>query len=187
MPQILKALYVSIEKGLNIPLVYNTSGYELPEIIQLLDGIVDIYLVDMRYSDSQYSEKYSHASDYPYVNQEAVKEMHRQVGDAEFDDSGIIKKGIIVRHLVLPNNVSGTDKIMEFISKEISKNTYISLMSQYTPYYNAHNYPEISRRLTKEEYQNAVDCLGKYGLENGWTQDSYGLERFAGVNIKKKI
>ncbi|MFH1622413.1 MAG: radical SAM protein [Candidatus Omnitrophota bacterium] len=187
MPQILKALYVSIEKGLKIPIVYNTSGYELAEIIQLLDNIIDIYLVDMRYSDSQHSEKYSQASDYPYFNREAVKEMHRQVGDAEIDNSGIMKNGLIVRHLVLPNNISGTDKIMQFLSKDVSKNTYISLMSQYSPYYNAHDYPEISRRLTKEEYQKAVDCLSKYGLENGWTQDSNGLERFAGVNIKRNI
>ncbi|MBL7196896.1 MAG: radical SAM protein [Candidatus Omnitrophica bacterium] len=187
MPQILKALYIAIEKGLNIPIVYNTSGYELPEIIKILDGIVDIYLVDMRYGDSQYSEKYSQASNYPYFNQGAVKEMHRQVGDAEFDKNNIINKGLLVRHLVLPNKISGTEKIMGFLSKEISKKTYISLMSQYHPYYQAYKYPEISRRITKEEYQQALDCLSKYGLENGWIQDSFGLERFAGVNIKRNI
>jgi len=187
MPQILKALYIAIEKGLKIPIVYNTSGYELPEIIKILDGIVDIYLVDMRYSDNKHSEKFSKASDYPHFNQKAVKEMHRQVGDAEFDDNGIIKSGLIVRHLVLPNDISGTEKTMKFISKDISKNTFISLMSQYSPYYQAHNYPEISRRITKQEYQQAMECLHKYGLENGWIQDSYGLERFAGVNIKRNI
>lgn len=187
MPQILKALSMAIEKGLNIPIVYNTSGYELPEIIKLLDDIVDIYLVDMRYADNEYSEKFSKASDYPYYNQKAVKEMHRQVGDAEIDNNGIIKKGLVVRHLVLPNNISGTEKIIKFLSKEISKNTYISLMSQYQPYYQAYKYPEISRRITKEEYQIATECLAKYGLENGWIQDSYGLERFAGVNIKKNL
>lgn len=187
MPQILKALYIAIEKGLKIPIVYNTSGYELPEIITILEGIVDIYLVDMRYADQEHSEKFSKASDYPHFNQQAVKEMHRQVGDAEIDDDGIMKKGIIVRHLVLPNNISGTEKIIKFLSKEISKNTYISLMSQYQPYYQAHKYPELSRRISKEEYQAAVDCLAKYGMENGWVQDSYGLERFAGVNIKKRF
>ncbi len=187
MPQILKALYIAIEKGLKIPIVYNTSGYELPEIIKILDGIVDIYLVDMRYSDNKHSEKFSKASDYPHFNQKAVKEMHRQVGDAEFDDNSIIKSGLIVRHLVLPNDISGTEKIMKFLSNDISKNTYISLMSQYSPYYQAHNYPEISRRITKQEYQQAMECLHKYGLENGWTQDSYGLERFAGVNIKRSV
>ena len=187
MPQILKALSMAIEKGLNIPIVYNTSGYELPEIIKLLDGIVDIYLVDMRYADNEHGEKYSKASDYPKYNQEAVKEMHRQVGDADIDKNGIIKKGLVVRHLVLPNNISGTEKIIKFLGQEISKNTYISLMSQYQPYYQAYKYPEIARRITKEEYQVAIDCLAKYGLENGWIQDSYGLERFAGVNIKKNL
>ncbi|MFC1709435.1 radical SAM protein [Candidatus Omnitrophota bacterium] len=187
MPQILKALYGSIEKGLNIPIIYNTSGYELPEIIKILDGIVDIYLVDMRYADNQHSEKYSKAKDYPYCNQEAVKQMHKQVGDAQIDDAGIIKRGLIVRHLVLPNNISGTEKIMKFLSKEISPKTYISLMSQYHPYYQAYKHPEINRCISKEEYQVALDCLTKYGMENGWIQDSHGLERFAGVNIKKNV
>lgn len=187
MPQILKALYIAIEKGLNIPLVYNTSGYELPEIIKILDGIVDIYLVDMRYADNQYSIKYSQAKDYPHYNQLSVKEMHRQVGDAEIDNNNIIKSGIIIRHLVLPNGLSASEEIIKFISKELSKKTYVSLMSQYQPYYQAYKYPEISRRITKEEYQQAIDCLKKYGLENGWIQDSYGRDRFAGVNIKKNI
>jgi putative pyruvate formate lyase activating enzyme len=187
MPQILKALCIAIEKGLNIPLVYNTSGYELPEIIKILDGIVDIYLVDMRYADNQQGSKYSSAPDYPYFNQKSVKEMHRQVGDARFDESDIIIKGLVVRHLVLPNKISGTEKIMEFISKEISLKTYISLMSQYQPYHQAYKHPEIYRRITQEEYQYAVDCLKKYGLENGWLQDSFGLERFAGINIKRNV
>jgi len=187
MPQILNALYLAIEKGLNIPVVYNTSGYELPEMIKILDGIVDVYLVDMRYSESQHSAKYSSAKDYPEMNQESLKEMFQQVGNAEFDVNGIIKKGIIIRHLVLPNRVSGTEKIMKFISQEISQKTYISLMSQYRPYYNACNHREIGRRITHEEYQEAIDYLKKYSLNNGWIQDSFGLERFAGVNIKKNI
>ena len=187
MPQILKALEIAIEKKLKIPLVYNTSGYELPEIIKILDGIVDIYLVDMRYGDNNHSIKYSQAPDYPYFNQEAVKEMYKQVGDAEFDKNNIIKRGLLIRHLVLPNNISGTEEIMKFISQKLSNKVYISLMSQYNPYYQAYKYPEISRRITKEEYQEAVDYLKKYGLDNGWTQDSYGLERLAGVNIKRSL
>lgn len=187
MPQILAALSLATEKGLDIPLVYNTSGYELPDIIKLLDGIVDVYLVDMRYAESGPSKKYSFAPDYPECNRQSLKEMFHQVGDAEFDEEGIINKGIIVRHLVLPNRISGSDAIMKFVSQEISKETYISLMSQYHPYYQAYKHPEIDRRITHEEYQEAIDCLKKYGLENGWIQDSYGLERFAGVNIKKNI
>jgi len=187
MPQILKALKTAAEKGLNIPLVYNTSGYELPEVIKLLDGIVDIYLTDMRYADNKNSIKYSQASDYPSYNQKAVKEMYRQVGEAQFNSNGVMKKGLVIRHLVLPQDICGSDKIMRFISEEVSKKVFISLMSQYQPYYQAYKYKEISRRINENEYQRAIDCLNKYGLENGWIQDSQGLERFAGVNIKRNI
>ena len=184
LPQILKALEMAIAVGLKIPLVYNTSGYELAQTLRLLDGIVDIYLADMRYADSIFSQKFSFASDYPQCNQESIKEMHRQVGLAEFDQEGIIKRGLIIRHLVLPNQVSGTDKIMQFIAKEISEDTYISLMSQYLPYHKASGYPEINRRLKNNEYEEAKKILEKYNLLNGWIQESYGSERFAGVNIK---
>ncbi len=184
LPQILLSLELAIPQGLKIPIVYNTGGYELAETINLLDGIVDIYLPDMRYADSAVSQKLSIASDYPENNQQAVKEMHRQVGDAEFDDAGLIKRGLIIRHLVLPNQLSGTDKIMRFIAEEISEDTYISLMSQYLPYYLAPGFLEISRRLKKEEYAQAKKILAPYNLLNGWVQESYGSERFAGVNIK---
>jgi putative pyruvate formate lyase activating enzyme len=187
MPQILKALHIAISKGLNLPLVYNTGGYELPEIIRLLDGIVDIYLPDMRYADTQMSIKYSNAPDYPKYNQASVKEMHRQVGVADIDDEGIIKRGVVIRHLVLPDKISGTEKTMKFISEELSKETYISLMSQYAPYYKAHEFHDISRRVTFEKYEEARKIMHKYGLYNGWTQDSGGLQRFAGIHIKPNI
>lgn len=184
MPQILKALFSAIPKGLSIPLVYNTSGYESPEIIAMLDEIVDIYLPDMRYADESMAKKFSRAPGYPHYNQESVIEMHRQVGIANIDEKGIITKGLIIRHLVLPNNISGTEKIMKFISENISKDTYISLMSQYLPCYKADQTKEISRRITSEEYRAAEDIMLHYGLYNGWMQDSGGLERFAGTNIK---
>ncbi len=184
MPQILKSLEIAISKGLKIPIVYNTSGYELPEIIKLLDGIVDIYLTDMRYGDNNMAARYSSAADYPELNQAALKEMHRQAGVAEIDDEGIIKRGVIVRHLVLPNNISGTEEIMKFIQRELSKDTYISLMSQYLPCYKANELKEVSRRITYEEYADAKSAMEKYGLYNGWTQEGRGLERFAGTNIK---
>ncbi|MCK9604371.1 MAG: radical SAM protein [Candidatus Omnitrophica bacterium] len=177
MPQILQSLVIAIEKGLKIPLVYNTSGYELVEALEILEGIVDIYLPDMRYADNNMAIKYSSAPDYPKYNRQAIKEMYRQVG----------VEGLIIRHLVLPDNISGTDKIMRFISSEISKDAYISLMSQYSPYFKATGIKEISRRLLLEEYENAKTIMEKYGLHNGWTQDSGGLERFAGVNIKSNI
>jgi len=187
MPQILKSLVIAIEKGLNVPLVYNTGGYELPEILKLLDGIVDIYLPDMRYGDSQMAQIYSQAPDYPRYNQASLKEMHRQVGVAELDSHGIIKRGVIIRHLVLPHQISGTEKVMRFIAEELSKETYISLMSQYMPYYKASSFKEIARRLTEDEYEEAKQLMEKWGLHNGWIQESYGLERFAGVHIKPSL
>jgi putative pyruvate formate lyase activating enzyme len=186
-PQILKALQIAIPKGLKIPLVYNTGGYELFEMIRLLEGIVDIYLPDMRYADQEMGEKYSNAPDYPKHNQASLKEMHRQVGIADIDNEGIIKRGLIIRHLVLPNKISGTEKVMRFIAEELSKETYISLMSQYTPYYKAPDMKDISRRITLEEYEEAENFMHECGLYNGWTQDSGGLERFAGIHIKPNI
>ncbi|MFH0935989.1 MAG: radical SAM protein [Candidatus Omnitrophota bacterium] len=186
MPQILKALGMAIAGGLKIPLVYNTGGYELPQVIKLLDGIVDIYLADMRYADDRPAEEYSHAPDYPRYNMPSVKEMHRQVGSAEVDNNGIIKRGLIIRHLVLPHQISGTDKVMKFIKEELSQDTYVSLMSQYLPYYKASNFKTIARRISAEEYAEAKKLMQKYGLHNGWAQESYGLERFAGVHIRPK-
>ncbi len=143
MPQILKALKIAVNLGLKIPLVYNTGGYELAGMIKLLDGIVDIYLPDMRYSDAHMAEKFSCAPDYPKYNQAAVKEMHRQVGLAVINDDDVIEKGMIIRHLVLPAGISGTEQIMKFIAQELSANTYISLMSQYTPYHKASEFAEF--------------------------------------------
>ena len=184
MPQILKALKIAIAKGLKVPLVYNTGGYELPEALRLLEGIVDVYLPDMRYADKEASVKYSNAPDYPKHNQEAVKEMYRQVGTAQINKEGIIERGMIIRHLVLPEDASGTATVMRFIAQKISKDTYISLMSQYTPYYHSHEFPEIFRKPTAQEYERAIEAMHHCGLYNGWTQDSGGLERFAGVHIK---
>lgn len=184
MPQILKALLIAIPKGLHIPLVYNTSGYELPEMIKMLEGIFDIYLPDLRYADEKYALQYSAAPDYPACSQNSVKEMHRQAGVAQFDKYGIIEKGVIIRRLVLPDNIAGTEKIMKFIAEELSKDTYISLMSQYTPYYKAKDDAKLSRRLSFEEYEKAQQSMQSYGLHNGWVQESFGLQRFAGVHIK---
>jgi putative pyruvate formate lyase activating enzyme len=187
MPQILNSLQIAVSKGLNIPIVYNTGAYELAEVLKLLEGIVDIYLPDMRYADSAMAIKYSSAPEYPRYNQESLKEMHRQVGVAKLDKQGIIKSGLIIRHLVLPNGISGTHKIMKFIAEELSKQTYISLMSQYRPYYKASQFKEISRMLNWGEYEETRKILQKYGLSFGWTQENYGLERFAGVHIKPKL
>jgi len=185
LPQILTALEIAANEGLKIPIVYNTGGYEFAETIKLLEGIVDIYLPDMRYADNNLAIKYSSAPDYPRFNQEAVREMFRQVGIGIFDEDGIIKRGIIIRHLVLPNNIAGSEKIFRFLAEELSRDIYISLMSQYFPYYKADKFPRINRRLTLQEYNSARELMQKYGLHNGWIQESGGLQRFAGVNIKR--
>ena len=171
VPQILKAIGIALERGFRLPLVYNTSGYDSLESLKLLDGIVDIYLPDMRYSDDPTSLKYSIAPHYPEINRVAVKEMYRQVGNLVMDEDGIAKRGLIIRHLILPCGLSGTERIMKFLAEEISKDVYISLMSQYFPAYKAHEFKELSRRITAEEYEKAYQIMQKYGLENGWVQE----------------
>ena len=187
VPQILAALAIAAEKGLHIPLVYNTGGYELPETIKLLDGIIDIYLPDMRYADSDMAIKYSQAPDYPKYNCASLKEMHRQAGVASINSEGLIERGVIIRHLVLPGNIPGTEKIMRFIARELSPETYISLMSQYHPYYKAEGLKEIDRNISAQEYAAAQKTMHAHGLHNGWTQDAGGLERFAGIHIKRNL
>lgn len=180
IPQILDALVIAIKNGLAIPIVYNTGGYESCETLRLLDGIVDIYLVDMRYGDSQVAKKYSSVDNYARINQAAVLEMHRQVG----------ARGIIVRHLVLPNNLAGTDVVMRFISENVSKDIFISLMSQYYPAHKAADYPLINRRITSQEYKNAADLVASYGLNNGWFQPDITddtREKFIGTNFRSNV
>jgi putative pyruvate formate lyase activating enzyme len=171
MPQILKALGIARERGFSLPIVYNTSGYESLETLGLLNGIVDIYLPDMRYSDNDAGMKYSVAPDYPEINRAAVKEMYRQVGNLVLDENGVAQRGLIIRHLVLPGALSGTEGVMKFLAGEISKDVYISLMSQYFPAYRARELKEINRRITPEEYEDAWQIMLKYGLENGWVQE----------------
>ena len=171
MPQILKAFGIAKERGFDLPIVYNTSGYDSVEALRLLDGIVDIYLPDMRYSDGKVALRYSIAPHYPEINRAAIREMHRQVGNLALDENGIAKRGLIVRHLVLPNRNSGTEELMKFLAGEISKDVYVSLMSQYFPAYKAHENKDLSRRITAEEYEEACQIMLKYGLENGWVQE----------------
>lgn len=171
MPQILKALAIARERGFDLPVVYNTSGYESVEALRLLDGIVDIYLPDMRYSDNHAASKYSVAPHYVEINMAALKEMYRQVGDLVVDENGVARRGLIIRHLVLPNRVAGTEGIMKFIAEELSTRVHVSLMNQYFPTYRATEHAEIARRLRKEEYDDAFRAMERYGLENGWVQE----------------
>jgi putative pyruvate formate lyase activating enzyme len=171
MPQILKAWGLARERGFALPLVYNTSGYESVEALRLLDGIVDIYLPDMRYSDDRLAMLYSIAPNYVEVNRAAVREMFRQVGNLVLDEHDIAKRGLIIRHLVLPEGLSGTGGVMRFLAEEISKDVHISLMSQYFPAYKANGFKELSRRTTTDEYEEACRIMENCGLENGWVQE----------------
>lgn len=169
---LLDGLQRARRSGLEIPVVYNSSGYDSLEALKLLDGVVDIYMPDMRYADGGISLKYSGIPDYPDVNQKAILEMHRQVGDLRLDPDGIAVKGLLIRHLVLPGGLAGTEEIMRFISGKVSPDTYISLMSQYFPAYKAPDMDDaISRRITSEEYSTAKGWLKKYGLTQGWLQE----------------
>lgn len=160
--QIIAAIDIATEKGLHIPLVYNTGGYDSLEALSLLDGIIDIYMPDMKYGDSDIAHRYSHVRNYVPINQQAVKTMHRQVGDLVVDENGLATRGLLIRHLVLPNNLAGTKQVLKFISEEISTDTYINLMDQYYPCYRADEFPEISRRISREEYGMAL----KHAQEN---------------------
>jgi putative pyruvate formate lyase activating enzyme len=171
MPQILKALGIAMERGFNLPIVYNTSGYESLEALRLLDGIVDIYMPDMRYSDDATALRYSTAPHYTEINRAAVREMFRQVGNLVIDKMGIAQRGLLVRHLVLPGGISGTENVMRFLAEDISKDVHISLMAQYFPAYKAAEIKELSRRITSDEYENARRVMEKYELENGWVQN----------------
>jgi len=185
LPQILSALKEALEKGLSVPIVYNTSGYELKETMEAIEGVMDIYLPDMRYSDNSAAKKYSDAPDYVERNREAVLEMHRQAGDLITDEEGIAKRGVIIRLLALPGNISGTIETLRFIKNNISKNTYLSIMSQYYPTFKAYSYPEISRAIGREEYANVVDEAHLLGLNDGWVQESpRDIDtKFFGTNI----
>ncbi|MFA6142215.1 MAG: radical SAM protein [Candidatus Omnitrophota bacterium] len=185
VPQILLALQIAIEKGLKIPIIYNTSGYDLAETIRLLGGIIDIYLPDMRYSDDEMAKRYSGAPKYTEYNRQSVLEMQRQTGTLILDDDGIAIKGLIIRLLALPENISGTIESLKFIKENISTDTCLSIMSQYYPTYRSCNYKEISRGVTEDEYKNVVDAAHDLGLNNGWIQEMYKEDkgRFFGTNI----
>ncbi len=167
-PQIVQALILSIEKGLEIPLVYNCGGYESVETLKLLDGIIDIYMPDIKYSNNSNAEKYSNASGYWEIVQSAVKEMHRQVGDLKISKRGIAQRGLLVRHLVLPNDIAGSQKVIDFIAGEISINTYLNIMDQYHPAYKANQHDELNRTITKAQYSSVISYAQSKGLFRGF-------------------
>lgn len=157
--------------GLTIPVVYNTNGYETVETLKTMEGLVEVYLPDMKYYSANTSMKYSKAPDYPEVNRKAVVEMFRQVGSPVLDEAGLIQRGMIIRHLILPGHTKESMNILNWISENLPKSVYVSLMSQYTPYYAAYKYPGINRPITRYEYEKVVNHLYKLGLEEGYIQE----------------
>jgi putative pyruvate formate lyase activating enzyme len=162
--QILAAVAIGAQAGLRLPLVYNTGGYDSLVALQLLDGVVDIYMPDMKYADARLALRLSKARNYPEVNRAAVKEMHRQVGDLVMDERGVAQRGLLVRHLVMPGGLAGTREVAHFLAEEISRDTYINVMAQYHPCYKAFEHPPLDRCITPREYADAVAACRAAGL-----------------------
>ncbi|EEG78250.1 radical SAM protein [Dethiobacter alkaliphilus] len=164
VPQILSALSLAAKKGLTVPLVYNCGAYECPETLKLLDGVIDIYLPDTKFSDPGLAKKYSGVENYPASMFSSLKEMHRQVGTLQVDKRGVAVRGLMVRHLIMPGGLAGTEDVLRFIAAELSPDTYINLMGQYHPAFEADKYPELSRRPSRNELMEARALAKKYGL-----------------------
>jgi len=167
-PQIIDALILAVEKGFELPIVYNSGGYESVETLKLLEDIVDIYMPDIKYSIDENALKYSGVKNYWETVKFAVKEMHRQAGNLKISKEGIAQRGLLVRHLVLPNDIAGSKVVIDFVADEISTDTYLNIMDQYRPAYHANNYPELKRRITPSEYKEVVDYAVNKGLGNGF-------------------
>jgi len=163
VPHIIESVFLARENGLTIPIVYNCGGYESIESLQLLEGTIDIYMPDAKYLSSDSSKKYSFARDYPDVMKSALLEMHRQVGDLEITD-GVANRGLLVRHLVMPNDIACSNNIIDFLASEVSRNTFVNIMEQYRPIFKAHNFPEINRPVTRQEFNKVYEYAKKQGL-----------------------
>ena len=169
MPQIMEALVTALASGLDIPLLYNTNGYDSPELLKALDGIVDIYMPDLKYLDESSARRYSQAPRYVEAAKKAIREMFRQVGDLELDEEGVAVRGLLVRHLVLPGDIARSGEVLRFLAL-VSKKMWVGIMSQYSPQYRAGEFPELTRRLTPEEYYEVVRTAEELGLENALIQ-----------------
>ena len=169
VPQIVEALTLAVRGGLSLPLVYNCAGYESLETLKNLAGIIDIYMPDVKYSSNENARKYSGVKDYWQTVRAALREMHRQVGDLQLEGDGLALRGLLIRHLVLPHGVGGSDEVLEFIAREISRDSYVNIMDQYHPAYHASRFPELNRRLSVEEYEEAITLAHRHGLHRGFT------------------
>ena len=168
---IIEAIKIARRNGLNIPIVYNTNGYESVEILKLLDGFIDIYLPDLKYYKNELAQKYSKVNNYFEIATQAIKEMYRQVGAPVLDEKGVMKKGLMIRHLILPNEVENSKKILSWIKENMDNNVYISIMAQYFPTYKAKEIEKLSRKITQEEYNEVEEYLYNLDLENGYIQE----------------
>ena len=168
---IVEAIKIARKKGLEIPIVYNTNGYESVETLKLLEGYVDIYLPDLKYYYDDLAKKYSKVDNYFEIATKAIQEMYRQVGTPVLDENGVMKKGLMIRHLILPNEVQNSKKVLKWIKENIDSNVYVSIMAQYFPTYKAKEIPEIARKITKEEYKKVENYLYELDLENGYIQE----------------
>ena len=178
VPQIVRAVLAAVPLGLKVPLVYNTNGYDSLESLRALDGIINIYLPDLRYASDEYAEKYSQAPCYVTHARAAIKEMHRQVGELVMDDEGLAQKGLIVRHLILPGGLAGSRESLTWLSEEISASVTVSIMSQYFPAHDASSYPALDRKISAAEHAEVVELLNRLGLENGWLQEMAASDNY---------
>lgn len=168
VPQIVSSLPEAIEMGLRLPIVYNCSGYESIEVVELLEGIIDIYMPDAKYMDEKYSKQFSNAPDYPEVFKKVLKEMHRQVGDLSINPTGVAERGLLIRHLVMPGGVASSEAVSKFIAEEISVHSYVNIMAQYRPEYRACDFPEIGRKIAHKEYMEAIQWAKHHRLYRGF-------------------
>jgi putative pyruvate formate lyase activating enzyme len=178
VPQIVKVVLEAVPKGLNLPLVFNTSSYDSVKTLRELDGIISIYLADIRYASNELGRKYSRSRNYVDNARAAINEMQRQVGDLVVDEDGIAQRGLIVRHLILPNRIAGSEASLNWLVREISPKVAVSIMSQYYPAHRAYKYKELNRKILPEEYQEVAKLVEKLGIENGWMQGMESSENY---------
>jgi len=178
VPQLLRAVVEAVPMGLRVPLVYNTGGYDSIASLKELDGVISIYLPDLRYASDRWARKFSRAPDYVARARQAIKEMYRQVGDLVVDESGLAQKGLIVRHLILPNGLAGSEESLTWLVRELSPAVTVSIMSQYKPVHRALRIPLLSRTITVDEHETVLRLLGDLGIENGWVQEMGAAEEY---------
>jgi putative pyruvate formate lyase activating enzyme len=178
VPHLLRAVMEAVPVGLRLPLVYNSSGYDSVVTLKELDGVISIYLPDLRYASDKWAKKFSHARDYVKQARQAIKEMYRQVGDLVMDESGLAQKGLIVRHLILPNGLAGSEESLKWLVREVSPTVTVSVMSQYMPMHRARRVPLLSRKINVEEHEKVLHLLDDLGIENGWVQELGSAEEY---------